>query len=139
MTDTAASEAAAAPLPLLRRRRVIIIVGLLLLIAATVLAVVQYRHDQAAERERVELEEWMRKQKGLPPSGGKIFAPRVVIPVPVFAQSDDRWGGDALGTGSAGRFRAWELSARGSTPSNGSSSVSRCGPSSEQGCDKWAT
>ena len=97
MNDTAVSDDAAAPLPLIRRRRIIIIAGLLLLIAATVLAVVQSRRQSAAERERAEQEEWMRKQKGLPPSGGKIFAPRVVIPVPVFAQSDARWGGDALG------------------------------------------
>ena len=48
-------------------------------------------------QQRRQKEEWMVKQKGLPPSGGKFFSNRVVIPVPGFAQSDPRWAGDPLG------------------------------------------
>jgi len=51
----------------------------------------------AEEKARAEQEVWMKKQKGLPPSGGKYFAKRMVIPVPVFAQSDERWAEIQLG------------------------------------------
>ena len=55
------------------------------------------RSSYTARKEREWREAWMRKQKGLPPLGGKFFARRVLIDVPSFLQNDPRWGGDKLG------------------------------------------
>jgi hypothetical protein len=63
-----------------------LLLGLALLIAE------HQRHIRVMERRA-----WMKKQKGLPPSGGKIFDRRILIPVPVFAQSDERWANVPLG------------------------------------------
>lgn len=49
------------------------------------------------EQEKAWLEEWARTQKGLAPSGGKYFAERTVIEVPLFLQSDPVWGSNLLG------------------------------------------
>lgn len=43
---------------------------------------------------------WSTLSKSLPPSGGKPFEKRVVLPVPSFLQSDPRWGADPLGPSS---------------------------------------
>lgn len=63
-----------------------------LLIGIAVLVAEHHRHNTVMERRA-----WMKKQKGLPPSGGKIFDHKILIPVPVFAQSDERWANVPLG------------------------------------------
>jgi hypothetical protein len=80
-----------------RNRAVLILAGSLLAAAGVFYGVYEYRGHLAAKQKLAEQEAWMKKQKGLSPSGGKFFTDRVVIPVPVFAQSDPRWGEDALG------------------------------------------
>lgn len=98
MNDVKSEQAAlTAESPPPRRRRCAVIIAALIAIAGVIVAVEWSRRHAAAGRERAEQDNWRRKQKGLPPSGGKHFPQRLVIPVPVFAQSDERWGADALG------------------------------------------
>jgi hypothetical protein len=71
--------------------------GGMLLLGGAAIGICSYSAAQKERAEAAEKEAWMKKQKGLPPSGGKYFAQRLVIPVPVFAQSDPRWAADPLG------------------------------------------
>lgn len=79
-----------------RGRRGYVMAGFLFIVVALVFFE-QRRRGTEEERDRAEKAAWMKKQKGLPPSGGRHFAQRLVIPVPVFAQSDAQWGSDSLG------------------------------------------
>jgi len=98
MNDVKSAQAAlAAESPPPRRHHRRVMFAAMLAIVGVIIAVEWSRRHAEAERERAEQENWMRKQKGLPPSGGKHFAQRLVILVPVFAQGDDRWGADQLG------------------------------------------
>lgn len=78
----------------LRTRRAVRIVFLFIfcgILAGLITRDYQHRKEQAW------LEEWTRKQKGLPPSGGKKFEQRMVIDVPSFRQGDPQWAQDPLG------------------------------------------
>lgn len=53
--------------------------------------------SERARRDSEWRQEWGRKQKELPSSGGKFFKERIVIDVPAFLQNDERWGNNSLG------------------------------------------
>lgn len=101
MSDPDPGSPPVAPPPSFWRANLtVIIVSAVLLVVCISLGVYQYARRTAAKERlaaEAEKEEWMRKHKGLAPSGGKFFASRLIIPVPVFGQSDPRWGEDALG------------------------------------------
>ncbi len=80
-----------------RRRHRRFVPWFFLLLAIALLVVERRHHSAMRAQQQAEREAWMKKQKGLPPSGGKFFAKRTVLPVPVFAQSDERWAAVPLG------------------------------------------
>jgi hypothetical protein len=72
-------------------RRITFFVILTAILAGLIIQEREHRHEAAR------MQQWKRKQKNLPPSGGKNFERRVVIDVPVFRQSDPLWANDSLG------------------------------------------
>jgi hypothetical protein len=81
-------------------RKALLIFAALLAVTGLVVYFIEHQRREQQRRETAWEQDWTTLQKGLPPSGGKPFAKRLVIPVPVFAQSDPRWGEDALGPSS---------------------------------------
>ncbi len=91
------SEESDPPLPpprrLLRRRIVIAVAWI-----AAALGIAHYgRIKQEEERQRSVANPEPVKPSGIPPSGGKHFASRVLIEVPSFLQNDPLWGQEPLG------------------------------------------
>ena len=78
-----------------RKHRVILVAIALLLLTGTAAYFIESRRRANAWKET-----WSTPSKSLPPTGGKPFEKRVVLPVPSFLQSDPRWGADPLGPSS---------------------------------------
>ena len=78
-----------------RRRRTIIAAAVLAaFVVLTGYFIQNYRRGNAWKGS------WSTLSRSLPPSGGKPFEKKLVLPVPSFRQSDPRWGADPLGPSS---------------------------------------
>ncbi len=96
MSNTEAQEASPPPAQTGNMRRFVIAAAVLLVFTGLVVYfIASYRRANAWKVT------WSTLSKSLPPSGGKPFGKRLVIPVPSFLQSDPRWGANPLGPSSS--------------------------------------